>query len=158
MTKNIKALSAPALITAWVLAFSGAALAAGHGKMEDMKDRADKHFEMMDADGDGKVTREEAKAHHEARRAEADTNGDGKISKDEFKTAAQKKHDKRVERMFSHMDQNGDGFLTEEDRKGRESRGEKMFNHLDKDGDGAISKDEIGAMKGHHKGHHGGMH
>jgi len=36
--------------------------------LEEFKAKAEKRFAMMDADGDGKVTKEEAKNHHAAKR------------------------------------------------------------------------------------------
>ena len=45
----------------------------------------------------------------------ADANGDGKVTKDEFMSAAKK----RAQRMFAHMDANGDGVLDERDHEAR---------------------------------------
>jgi hypothetical protein len=79
-------------------------------------------FATMDADSDGFVTQDEAKAAHQAMRDQAeaegrgpgqrmfemaDTDGDGKISADEFAATAPMK--------FERMDANGDGVITKDE-------------------------------------------
>lgn len=156
--KTLTKLSSTALVGGFVLALStGAVLAKHHGMKGDMQQHGEKMFEMMDADNDGKVTREEMQAHRDARKAEADTNGDGKVSMEEFKVQARKKHEAHMDRMFSRMDQNGDGYLTDEDREGRPERGAKMFDRMDKDGDGALTREEMQSMRKHHGMKDGGM-
>ncbi|MEN8722538.1 MAG: EF-hand domain-containing protein [Alphaproteobacteria bacterium] len=125
------------------LTVTGAVVADSHG--EKAKTRAAQQFSAMDANGDGKLTREEMKAHHKARHAKKDTNGDGKISRDEFKKAGKSEWAARADRMFDNMDRDGDGFLTDADKpkdKDMDKRRAAMFDKMDKDGDGAISRDE----------------
>ncbi|MGB0922404.1 MAG: EF-hand domain-containing protein [Alphaproteobacteria bacterium] len=110
-----------------------------------------KHFDEIDADSDGKITQDEVKAHHAARRAAADKDGDGKLSKAEFLAKAQKK----AERKFARMDKNDDGFISSDEKRKRHHGKHDYFAKLDKDGDGALTKAEIEAHKGKHKGHHG---
>lgn len=101
------------------------------------------HFDEIDADKDGKVTQDELKAHHDAKKAEADTDGDGKLSKAEFLAKAEK----RAEHKFSRMDKDGDGFISE-DEKGKRHHGKgDYFGKLDADGDGGITKEELEAGK-----------
>ena len=66
-------------------------------------------------EGKGEKRRGHGKGDHAARMKEADTNGDGKISLKEFKVG----HMKRMKQMFTHMDSNGDGFLSKEDHIGK---------------------------------------
>lgn len=72
----------------------------------------------------------------------ADLNQDGQVTKAEFTQSA--------ESRFYAADTDGDGFLTQDERKahrvaGREDRKDKRFAALDTNGDGLLSKDEIGA-------------
>jgi len=72
----------------------------------------------------------------------ADTNQDGQVTKAEF-TEAAKTH-------FFTADTDGDGFLTETERKAyheikKNAMKDKRFEKLDANGDGAISRDEMDA-------------
>ncbi|MEP3655361.1 MAG: EF-hand domain-containing protein [Litorimonas sp.] len=72
----------------------------------------------------------------------ADLNQDGQVTKAEFTQSA--------ESRFYATDTNGDGFLSEEERKahreaGREDRKDKRFAALDTNGDGLLSKAEMDA-------------
>ncbi len=72
----------------------------------------------------------------------ADLNQDGQVTKAEFTQSA--------ESRFYATDTNGDGFLTEEERKAhkdasREDRKDKRFAELDTNGDGLLSRAEIEA-------------
>ena len=89
-------------------------------------------LEKFDTDGDGKLSKEERKAAHEARKAERiakyDTDGDGELS-DAEKQAAR---DARKAEMLEKFDADGDGELSKEERKaardemgGRPPRGGK---------------------------------
>ncbi len=143
MTQKIRFYSLPALAGIVALTFTGAVIADSHKDMR--KERADHYFNQVDANGDGKLTREEIAAHRKARHDKKDTNGDGKISRDEFKAAGKSDYAARADRMFDRMDQNGDGFLTEADKpkgKDMDKRRAAMFDRADKDGDGALSREE----------------
>lgn len=72
----------------------------------------------------------------------ADLNQDGQVTKAEFTQSA--------ESRFFAADTNGDGFLTQEERKAhkearREDRKDKRFAELDTNGDGLLSRAEIEA-------------
>jgi Ca2+-binding EF-hand superfamily protein len=81
--------------------------------------------------------------HHDPNRLfqRADADRDGKISADEWK---------RKPGAFSRLDQNHDGFITQDEaqsaalqhkeRRGR--RGQKLFGRMDTDNDTRISRDE----------------
>jgi Ca2+-binding EF-hand superfamily protein len=87
----------------------------------------DERYARMDADGDGAVTQAEFDEAVMRFRAEHgidaggrhrgpdfrrfDVNGDGGVTRAEFDEAA--------ERMFGHLDRNGDGVLSPEDREVR---------------------------------------
>ena len=58
---------------------------------------------------------------------ESDANGDGVISKDEFKAH----HEKKMDEWFSKLDQDGDGNVTKEEIKaGREKMHERMKDKM----------------------------
>lgn len=132
------------------------AMAGNQGNQGGMKDPGMRPgFETLDADGDGQITRDEMQARHEARFARADADGDGRLTRDEMLAAAQKRAERRIDRMLARHDSDGDGALDEAEmagmRKGRMM--ERMFDHMDADGDGAISRAEFdSARKMHHKG------
>ena len=73
-----------------------------------------KHFDEIDANHDGQITAEELHAFHQKRRADhwkkLDTDGDGRISRDEAKANAA-----RLFEHFDEIDANHDGFITPEE-------------------------------------------
>ena len=85
-----------------------------------------KHFDEIDADHDGQVTAEELRAFHQKRQAEhwkkLDTDGDGRISRDEAKANAP-----RLFEHFDEIDANKDGFITPD-----ELRAAMMRRHRDR--------------------------
>ncbi len=89
----------------------------------------DAHFDKIDADGDGQLTKDELKAAKKARRAEhgkkrfekQDGNGNGVIDRDEFGGK---------DEIFAKIDADGNGELTREELKAahkarRSERGER---------------------------------
>ena len=119
-----------------------------------------KHFDTIDANKDGRLSKEEMHAARKAGRDKhkqdmqakfkaADTNGDGAVSKQEAEAA---KLDK-LTKHFDTLDANKDGKLTtEEMQASRKAMHEKFkgkfeekFKAADKDGDGALTKQEAEA-------------
>lgn len=106
---------------------------------------ADKHFKMMDANGDGKITRAEHAAAAKKMFTECDANRDGIVTATEMETAVAARGDKpaadhkSAAEKIKVIDQNGDGQLTAAEH---DTGSEKMFAKMDKDGDGALSKTE----------------
>lgn len=115
------------------------------GMMAPMPD-----FDEVDADGDGKITREEIAAHRAAAIAGLDADGDGLISKDEMTAYATARAAERakemVERHFAERDLDGDGKIGASEMMAPPAPA-GMFDRLDADGDGAISKEEIDAAR-----------
>ncbi|KCZ89594.1 EF-hand domain-containing protein [Hyphomonas jannaschiana] len=135
-----------------------------------MKDRM---VEMMDTDGDGKVSDAEIKAHKAAMFVGIDTNGDGQLSQDELsahhevmraqmQARFEERRGDRVDNMFERYDTNKDGSITRDevtavqaaradDWKARKAdwaqKGAQMqaerFADMDKDGNGTISQEEF---------------
>lgn len=117
---------------------------------------SDKHFKMMDANGDGKITRAEHATAAKKMFTECDANRDGIVTAAEMdasmKSQGQKpaRDDKTSAEKIQVIDQNGDGQLTTAEH---EAGSEKMFARMDTDGDGALSKTECdAAMKMMKKG------
>ena len=82
----------------------------GKVSKEEFKGPAER-FTAMDKNGDGFITADEvpqgpAGGMHEGFIKRFDTDKDGKVSKDEFKGPAD---------MFTKLDKNGDGFITEDE-------------------------------------------
>ncbi|MHA6894370.1 EF-hand domain-containing protein [Ralstonia pseudosolanacearum] len=121
-------------------------------------------FKKLDTNGDGMVSRDEAKGHRwlEDHFDEIDTNHDGQISKDELaawhKTHAGEMRGKmqaRLDAKFKAADKNGDGALTREEMQAGLPKLAKHFDEIDANHDGKVTEDEIRAfMKARHDAHH----
>lgn len=134
---------------------SGSALAEGRGAGPMPT------FEELDLDKDGLVTKEEMTAHRAAELKAADTNADGKLSAEELTAAHVAKMQARVAEMTANMitklDTDKDGLVSAEEFAVAPGL-EKMFDHVDENGDGSISKeeaDEAGKGRGRGHGRHG---
>lgn len=125
-------------------------------------------FTDLDADGNGELTLDEMLAHREARFAEADTDGDGNLSRDEMIAAAMGRVEAAIDRRMERFDDNEDGLLSANEMDDMRPRGpspERIFGHMDADGDGVVTAEEFetaaadmmqrrGGMGG--QGRHGG--
>lgn len=96
-------------------------------------------FDKIDADKDGKITKEEMKQHHENKKKEFDTDGDGQLSAQERENMQKKMMGKGIEEQFKRKDKNGDGFLDKSEFIGPP----QVFDKLDEDKDGKLSMDEL---------------
>lgn len=136
-----------ALVATAALFAAGAASA--HGKGEGKGDRMEAHWQQMDKDGDGELSKEELTGRASHLLEDADADGNGKISKDEMKAFHEAR---RAEWKEKHnKDKNGDGVV---DRTEFLNAAQEHFDKLDKDGNGVLSEDE--QRSGHKRGHHRG--
>jgi Ca2+-binding EF-hand superfamily protein len=138
----------PLLAAASALALGGAGIALAQYSGGE---RGGFGIEQADADGDGVITLDEAKAQGAARFAKMDANQDGTISQADRKA--------RAEARFAETDTNKDGEISPEEmtaaREQRQTkraergaqRQAKMFETLDTDGSGGLSKAELEAGK-----------
>jgi Ca2+-binding EF-hand superfamily protein len=106
---------------------------------------ADKHFKMMDANGDGKVSRAEHAAGAKKMFEQCDANRDGIVTAAEMDASMAKQgmkpasDEKSSAEKIKVIDQNNDGKLTAAEHA---TGSEKMFTKIDTNGDGFISKEE----------------
>ena len=98
-------------------------------------------FEEVDADGDGSVTQAEVDAYRATRVGAADGNDDGSLSLDEFQTLWLEQMRPRMVDAFQHLDEDGDGQITEAELDQRVGR---MVARLDRDGDGVLTLQDRG--------------
>jgi len=129
------------------LAASPSALAGGKGG------GADHQFQMMDSDGDGKISRDEHSAGAKKMFETMDADKDGKVTAKEMEAAHRqvtgteaKKSDMSAADKIKMIDTNGDGVISSEEHA---AGAEKMFDAMDTNKDGFLSKDEMAA--GHAK-------
>lgn len=103
-------------------------------------------FEMLDADGNGEVTKAEMQSVRDREFAAADTNGDGNLSVEELAAKRAKRNETRIQRMVEKFDTDGDGALSLAELPGPKDPA-KRFDRLDRDGSGAISEEEFEAAR-----------
>jgi hypothetical protein len=87
-----------------------------------------KMLEKMDADKDGKISKQEWQAHHDEKFAELDADRDGAISKDEFKSHHEKmmkEHGMMGKKGMGHGKMDSADDQGDEDEKPRKKRGKR---------------------------------
>lgn len=107
-----------------------------HGMMD--RESGMRGMAMLDRDGNGMISAEEAAGEHEAMFEAMDDNGDGVLDKDEFMAVAPRGGGRGMHRedRFDELDANKDGNIS----KGEYMAGaEKSFKAADTDGDGTVT-------------------
>lgn len=103
-------------------------------------------FTDLDADGNGELTLEEMLAHRDARFTQADTDGDGSLSRDEMVAAAMGRVEAAIDRQMARFDDNEDGLLSANELDDMRPRGpspERIFGHMDANGDDVVTAEEF---------------
>ncbi|MBT9611746.1 MAG: hypothetical protein IV108_00600 [Burkholderiales bacterium] len=122
------------------------------------------HFQKLDLDKNGAISREEAKTHARMDKGfEAmDTNKDGQVTEAEYRDYAKARMERHREKAKTEMkarwdkaDANGDGMLSREEAKGS-SYVMKHFDAIDADKNGQVSEQEIADYMKSHRPREGG--
>ena len=116
------------------LLVTGSAYAA---TAEGAGDRQRNGFKRLDADGSGRIDREEFAKGGTVRFGRMDADGDGAVTLAEFEDRARREH---AERRFQRLDADADGKVTEAEFT---AAGDRLFEHLDENGDGYLSMGEM---------------
>ena len=145
--RNRSLLVAATLAIGGSIALAGVSFAGrgGHGSKGHHRGMGHSHamLEKFDANGDGKLTREEIDAAQADLLARYDTDDKGGLKLEEFEGVWLELTRERMVDRFQNLDADGDGTVTkaEIDRKiGR------MMRYMDRNGDGAISLDDFRKM------------
>ncbi|HWN67244.1 MAG TPA: hypothetical protein VNM90_06365 [Haliangium sp.] len=145
-----------AILTAAILSLPALAL-AGPGR-HDSPACAAKHAEKLasyDANGDGKLDRDERIAIHRDKRAVAltryDANRDGTLDRDERQVMKRE----RVDTLFQEQDSNRDGMLSAAETEATCSRLSRHFDAIDADRNGQLTRAELQAHHESRRGKHG---
>lgn len=110
-------------------------------------------FKDLDTDESGSISQDEAA---DAKRLaehfdEIDADGDGEITKQEFgqhMEAMKEKHKGEHGEKFKDIDSDGNGSISKDEAEaGDAKRLFEHFDHIDADGDGELSKEELRAAK-----------
>lgn len=128
------------IVSALIIAtsvLSAVSYADGHNKGDKKnpnKGHGSKHFSMIDANKDGKLSKSEMLNFHENHFLKMDANSDGFISQQEMK-AKNKSHHKGKKMRLMKMDSNKDGVVSDEEKsiykKARKEKKECLHNIVD---------------------------
>ena len=137
----------------------------GNGRMDGpatMKGGPQIDIAAIDADKDGKISKDEMAGFRAARVAAVDANSDGKLSVDEIAAmqlkAMEKAASTMAQRMMDRLDSDGDKMLSAAEMMDRPMPAD-FFDRLDTNHDGFIDQAEADAAKAHmmerskHRGH-----
>ena len=142
-----------AALAALLVVVSPAVSFAQGGGGQGMADR----FEMLDADGDGRLSAAEAAEWRETVFLTMDADGDEQLTREEYMAIqlgqgadpderGPRYEEKQIEKdaAFTQMDADGDGFVT---RKQFLEAGKEDFMNADADGDGYVTMPEFIAAR-----------
>lgn len=119
-------------------AVAAPAVAQNRGHDRDL--RAERLIELLDTDGDDRVSIAEIMEEHARLFAAADLDGDGALSVEEFRRRGRLFQSLGTATLFDMLDTDGDQTLSA-DEINRPSQ--RWFVRYDRDGDGTMTPDEI---------------
>ena len=150
--KTVVILTAAGLAAASLLVFADPAGPGGHrGAMAE-------RLKAADTNGDGMINRQEAAAlpliakHFD----DIDANHDGQITRDELHAFHEQQRALREQRRAEHwkrLDADGDGKISKAEAQANAPRLAEHFDQIDANGDGFITPEELTAAHRHHRGH-----
>lgn len=128
----------------------------GRGDRESRRDRRFRHYaerrmQLLDTNGDGKISVAEIVAEEKRLFAAADVNGDGKLSPEEFRRRGRWFISLGTTSFFDMMDANGDQSLSVQELT---APSERWFKRYDTDKSGTIDANEY--IEQRTRGRHGG--
>lgn len=142
---------------ATTLGFALPVFANHDGMGEHCHMHTSKTFEEADADHDGTLDKEEAKALCKLSFDKMDADHDGTVTKEELNACGRHSHNKKSQAMhekrskeFSAADTDNDGTLTKDEAK-KLPRVFKNFDAIDVDQDGTVDRDEVHEFMHEHK-------
>jgi hypothetical protein len=126
------------------------AVAAPDGR--DGRGHGAERFKQADTNGDGVISRDEAKALPRLAKSfdEIDANRDGQVSADEMHAFRAKRMEARRADHWKKLDANGDGRVSLEEAKANAPRLAEHFTAIDANGDGFITPEEMKAAHAKH--------
>jgi Ca2+-binding EF-hand superfamily protein len=127
-----------------LLGATGAALADRDERHGAMSMHGEMMMEMLDTDGDGKVSRAEAETFRDARFATFDKDGNGELSFVEYTAMMAAMREEMMQRRFARHDADNSGGISKAEMS---SRMDRMFEMMDRNDDGAIERGEMGRHK-----------
>jgi len=142
--KYVAILTALGLAGATLVAVAGSEGHDGHGAMAE-------RLKQADTNGDGMISREEAKAlpRIAAHFDEIDANHDGQVTADELRAFHQKHGAKRSGAMLKKLDTDGDGRISRAEAQAA-PRLAANFDAIDANKDGFITTEELAAAHAKH--------
>ncbi|HQR51342.1 MAG TPA: EF-hand domain-containing protein [Methylophilaceae bacterium] len=132
------------LLLASTLAFALPALADHDGMGEHCDMHKKQHSPLAEADTnkDGSIDKAEAQAMHDKHFDKMDANHDGKLSKEEVAACKNDGMHDKGSMGFKKADKDNDGTLDKKEAKSLPNVS-KHFDEIDVDKDGTVSRDEV---------------
>jgi len=107
------------------------------------------HFDKMDANGDGQITKAEIADHRSEVFKAMDANNDGVLDKQEHLNFVVARMTPRIENRYQKMDSDNDGKVSAAEFEAKKQH--RHFRRMDANNDGIINREEAEAAAEKHK-------